>query len=129
MIVNRKEYRNYSEQVKDNVLSLELFDGDLGVGFWEDLYELCYENLSEEKYKELENESGYSYDSDEFSDYVNEYIYDCFESIYVTYKVELKGEYNSEHERLEIIWNDEAECYVMPVYAFGMAWSMLGVSN
>lgn len=130
MITNRKDYRNYGEQVFDNVLSIEPIDIEEFDEFWhEPLFDLCWNNLSEEKLKEIEEESGCKESSDDFLDYVTEYIYDCFESIYVTYKVELKGDYNSEHERLEIVWNDEANCYVMPVYAFGMAWSMLGVSN
>lgn len=130
MIITRNKYDNYAQQVDDNVLSLEPINIEESDEFWhEPLYDLCYNNITDEKIKKFSEETGFETESDEMHDYISNYIYECFESIYVTYKVELKGEYNSEHERLEIVWNNEANCYVMPVYAFGMAWSMLGVSN
>ena len=130
MIVTRNEYRNYAQQVDDNLSSLELINIEEFDEFWhEPLFDLCHDNLTDKKIEELSKESGHEIGSDDLDMYIHEYIYECFESIYQTYKVELKGEYNSEHERLEIIWNDEANAYIMPVYCFGISWSMVGVSN
>ena len=52
------------------------------------------------------------------------------QGVYQVYKVELKGgKYTSEHERIEITWDEDSECWLLPVYCYGMAWSMVGVSN
>lgn len=126
----KRKYRDYAHQVSENVLELELINIEEFDEFWrEPLYDLCFNNISEEKIKRFEEETEFSEFSDGMDEYIREYIYTCFESIYVTYKVKLKGDYNSEHERLEIVWNEKANCYIMPVYAFGISWSMLGVSN
>ena len=67
--------------------------------------------------------------TDELSEYISDYIYESMESIYVTYKVDLIGDYNQEHKRLEIVYIDGIDTYVMPVYVFGISWNMLGFLN
>lgn len=89
-----KDYKNYSEQVSENVNLIEVFQGELPE-FW---YEL-----------------------------EREHIESTLEGIYLFYKVELKGCYNEEHERLHIVWYDELESYLMPVYSYGMPWKYIGV--
>ena len=126
----KKQYKNFSEQVSDNVTNLELFDGKLE-NWWYELSETIFNNLDErdieniKEWYEIEDES-----SEEFFEAEHEYVYDQMEGVYLVYKVELKGgKYTSEHERLEITWDDESESWLMPVYCFGMPWSMVGVSN
>jgi len=126
----KKQYKNFSEQVYDNVTSLELFDGELEF-WWEKLFETIYNNLDErdieniKEWYEIEEEF-----SDEYYEAEREYVWEQMESVYLVYKVELKGgKYTSEHERLEITWDDESESWLMPVYCFGIAWSMVGVNN
>ena len=126
----KKQYKNFAEQVNDNVSSLELFDGELEF-WWEKLAETIYNNIDDEKVKEIKEYSGIEDEfSEEFFEAEHEYVYDQMEGVYLVYKVELKGgKYTSEHERLEITWDDESESWLMPVYCFGIAWSMVGVSN
>ena len=126
----KKQYKNFSEQVSDNVASLELFDGELEF-WWERLFETIFSNLDDhdveniKEWYEVEDES-----SEEYYEAEIEYVHDQMQSVYLVYKVELKGgKYTSEHERLEITWDDESESWLMPVYCFGIAWSMVGVSN
>ena len=126
----KKQYKNFAEQVNDNIASMELFDGELEL-FWEKLAEIIYNNIDDEKveeikeYAEIDDET-----SEEFFEAKHEYVFDKMEGVYLVYKVELKGgKYTSEHERLEIVWDDESESWLMPVYCFGIAWSMAGVSN
>ena len=126
----KKQYKNFSEQVSDNVASLELFDGELEF-WWERLFETIFSNLDDHDVKnikewyEVEDES-----SEEYYEAEIEYVHDQMQSVYLVYKVELKGgKYTSEHERLEITWDDESESWLMPVYCLGVPWSMVGVSN
>ena len=126
----KKQYKNFSEQVSDNVTNLELFDGELE-NWWYELRETILYNLDDHDIKnikewyEIEDES-----SEDFFEAEYEYVWEQMESVYLVYKVELKGgKYTSEHERLEITWDDESESWLMPVYCFGMPWSMVGVSN
>lgn len=126
----KKQYRNFAEQVSDNVTSLELFDGELEF-WWGELAQVIFSNIDDhdieniKEWYEIEDEY-----SDEFQEAEIEYVYDQMEGIYQVYKVELKGgKYTREHERLEITWDEESESWLMPVYCFGMAWSMVGVSN
>ena len=126
----KKQYKNFAEQVNDNIAGMELFDGELE-SFWENLAEIIYDNLDDhdvENIKEwFEIEDEYS---DEYYEAEIEYVHEQMEGVYQVYKVELKGgKYTSEHERLEITWDYESESWLMPVYCFGMAWSMVGVSN
>lgn len=126
----KKQYKNFAEQVNDNVSSLELFDGELEF-WWEKLAETIYNNIDDEKVKEIKEYTGIEDESsEEFFEAEHEYVWEQMESVYLVYKVELKGgKYTSEHERLEITWDDESESWLMPVYCFGIAWSMVGVSN
>lgn len=126
----KKQYENFAQQVDDNVVSLELFDGNLE-NWWYDLRETIFNNLDDhdiENIKEwFEIEDEYS---DEYYEAEIEYVYQQMEGIYLVYKVELEDDkYTSEHERLEITWDNESESWLMPVYCFGIAWSMVGVSN
>ena len=126
----KKQYKNFAEQVNDNIASMEIFDGELEL-FWEKLAEVIYNNIDDEKveeikeYAEIDDET-----SEEYYEAEHEYVWDMMQGVYQVYKVELKGgEYTSEHERLEIVWDDDSECWLLPVYCYGMAWSMVGVSN
>lgn len=127
----KKQYKNFSEQVSDNVTNLELFGGKPSEDWWHDLLEIIFSNLDDhdveniKEWYEIEDEF-----SEEFFEAEHEYVYDQMEGVYLVYKVELKGgKYTSEHERLEITWDDESESWLMPVYCLGMPWSMVGVSN
>ena len=127
----KKQYKNFSEQVSDNVTNLELFGGKPSDDWWHDLLETIFSNLDDhdveniKEWYEIEDES-----SEEYYEAEIEYVYEQMEGIYQVYKVELKGDkYTSEHERLEITWDDESESWLMPVYCLGMPWSMVGVSN
>ena len=128
----KKQYRNFEEQVRDNVTNLELFDGEYSDDWWYDLLEIIFSNLDDhdvENIKEwFEIEDEYS---DEYYEAEVEYVHDKMEGICQVYKVELKGDkYTSEHERLEITWDDDSEIWLMPVYCLGIQWwSMVGVSN
>ena len=126
-----KEYKNYSVQVNKNVSNLNIIDIDenSSLEFYDKLYELKRELITEQKELELSIESGFELYSDDLTNYIYEDTWQEMESIYVTYKVDLIGAYNHEHERLEIVCIDEIDSYVMPVYAYGMAWTMLGVLN
>ena len=126
----KKQYKNFAEQVNDNIASMELFDGELEL-FWENLAEAIYNNIDDEKveeikeYAEIEDET-----SEEYYEAEHAYVWDMMQGVYQVYKVELKGgKYTSEHERLEIVWDEDSECWLLPVYCYGMAWSMVGVSN
>ena len=127
----KKQYKNFAEQVSDNVTNLELFGGKPSDDWWHDLLETIFSNLDDhdveniKEWYEVEDES-----SEEYYEAEIEYVYEQMEGIYQVYKVELKGgKYTSEHERLEITWDDDNECWLLPVYCYGMAWSMVGVSN
>lgn len=127
-----KKYSNYVEQVRDNVEELELFNEINEVDeFWhEPLLDLIDQNTSDEtiiEWGDLPNDT--PTDTDEFYQIRQAALFESLEGIYQTYKVTLKGEYNEEHERLEIIWNDEVESYILPVYHFGTAWSYVGSMN
>lgn len=126
----KKQYKNFAEQVNDNIDGMEMFDGELDV-FWEKLFETIYNNIDNEtveeikEYAEIDDET-----SEEYYEAEHKYVMDMMQGVYQVYKVELKGgEYTSEHERLEIVWDDDNECWLLPVYCYGMAWSMVGVSN
>ena len=127
----KKQYKNFAEQVSDNVTNLELFGGKPSDDWWHDLLETIFSNLDDHDIKnikewyEIEDES-----SEEYYEAEIEYVFQQMEGIYQVYKVELENDkYTSEHERLEITWDDESESWLMPVYCLGMPWSMVGVSN
>lgn len=131
VLIMKKQYKNFEEQVRDNVTNLELFGGKPSDDWWHDLLELIFSNLDDhdieniKEWYEIEEEL-----SDEYYEAEIEYVYEQMEGIYQVYKVELKGgKYTSEHERLEITWDDESGSWLLPVYCLGMPWSMVGVSN
>lgn len=122
-----KKYENYQEQVFNNVESLELFDGDLE-NFW---YELANAiDLVTSDKEIIENtETELNINSDDFSELRQEYVWETMESVYQTFKVEIKGEYNSEHEKLMITWDYENECYILPVFHYGTSWKYVSAIN
>ena len=92
---------------------MELFDGELE-NWWYELSGTIFNNLNE---RDVENIKEWYKVEDEFSDEYyeaeHEYVYDQMEGIYQVYKVELRGgKYTSEHERLEITYDDESETHV-----------------
>lgn len=131
-VIDMKKYSNYAEQVSDNVEELELFNeiNEVDELWYEPLLGLISENTSDEtiiEWYDLPKDT--PTDTDEFYQIRQEAIYQSLEDIYQTYKVTLKGDYNEEHERLEIVWNDEAGSYIMPVFHFGTAWSYVDSMN
>lgn len=126
----KKQYKNFAEQVDDNVEEMELFDGELWL-FWEELYNTIYNNIDDETVEEIKEATEITdEDSEEFEEAEHDYVMETMDGVYQVYKVELKGEYyTSEHERLEIVWDYYNDCWLMPVYCYGMTWSMVGVSN
>ena len=126
-----KNYKNYEDQVNKNVTNLRIIDLDDSSidGFYEKLFDLNYKLTIDEKELELSIESGFELYSEELEYYKYEYINELKENIYVTYQVDLIGDYNQEHERLEVVYVSDIDSYVMPVYANGLSWSMIVVSN
>lgn len=130
----KNKYRNYAEQTSDNVIITGTYDGETE-NIWEDIYVIIDNLTTDESILLYLNENvvdvnSVDYGSDEWYEIRNEHIWQTMEGIYVIYTVDLKGgKYTSEHERLEIVWSEQANSYVMPCYAFGMPWSMVGVNN
>ena len=126
-----KNYKNYEDQVNKNVTNLRIIDlDDSSIDeFYEKLFDLNYKLTTDEKELELSIESGFELYSEELEYYKYEYINELKENIYVTYQVDLIGDYNQEHERLEVVYVSDIDSYVMPVYANGLSWSMIVVSN
>lgn len=124
-----KKYNSYSDQVEANVEDLELFNEiNEADEFWhEPLLELLENNISDATILEWGDlPKDYETDNESFYELRHEAIMESLESVYQVFKVTLKGEYNEEHERLNIFWNDEAESYIMPVYHFGTSWKYVG---
>jgi len=131
-VIDMKKYSNYAEQVSDNVEELELFNEINEVDeFWhEPLFELIDQNTSDEtiiEWCDLPKDT--PTDTDEFYQIRQEALFESLEGIYQTYKVKLKGEYTTEHERLNVFYNDKVKSYIMPVFHFGTAWSYVGSMN
>ena len=126
-----KNYKNYDDQVNKNATNLRFIDLDDSSSheFYDKLFTLNYELTTDEKELELSIESGFELYSEELEYYKYEYIKELMENIYVTYQVDLIGEYNQEHERLEIVYVSDIDSYVMPVYANGLSWYMIVVYN
>ena len=126
-----KNYKNYDDQVNKNVTNLRIIDLDDSSihEFYEKLFDLNYKLTTDEKELELSIESGFELYSEELEYYKYEYINELMENIYVTYQVDLIGDYNQEHERLEIVYVSDIDSYIMPIYANGLSWSMIFVSN
>ena len=126
-----KNYKNYEDQVNKNVTNLRFIDLDVSSSheFYDKLFKLNYKLTTDEKELELSIESGFELYSEELEYYKYEYINELKENIYVTYQVDLIGDYNQEHERLEVVYVSDIDSYVMPVYANGLSWSMIVVYN
>ena len=126
-----KNYKNYDDQVNKNVTNLRVIDLDASSihEFYEKLFDLNYKLTTDEKELELSIESGFELYSEELEYYKYEYINELMENIYVTYQVDLIGDYNQEHELLEIVYVSDIDSYVMPIYANGLSWSMIVVYN
>ena len=118
-----KNYKNYDDQVNKNVTNLRIIDLDASSihEFYDKLFILNYKLTTDEKELELSIESGFELYSEELEYYKYEYINELKENIYVTYQVDLIGDYNQEHERLEIVYVSDIDSYVMPVYANGLS--------
>ena len=118
-----KNYKNYNDQVNKNVTNLRFIDLDSSSihEFYDKLFILNYKLTTDEKELELSIESGFELYSEELEYYKYEYINELKENIYVTYQVDLIGDYNQEHERLEIVYVSDIDSYVMPVYANGLS--------
>lgn len=124
-----KKYSNYAEQVNDNVESLKLFNeiNEVDEFYWEPMSEaIDLITTDEEIIENCDLPKDTDITSEEFYELHTEYVMESLESVYQIYKVELKGEFNEEHERLGIHWNDTVEAYIMPVFHFGTAWSYIG---
>lgn len=121
------KYRNYTEQVQDvvNWDTMEVLDSDqepefFGESYYPELAEAIYDALTEAEYQEALKEV----DGDE--EELSEWVYNSMESVYVIYKVELTVPASDPRvSNLEILWNDELQTYLMPVYAYGMSWDLL----
>lgn len=103
------KYRNFNEQVDDNLKSLSLFNEDLPENYWDELFTHILDNTS----------------SDLEIDELVESIWQDLEGVYQVYQVTLKGDYNQNHVDMQIIYDDDLEIYLMPVYCFGISWSMV----
>ena len=122
-VIQMKNYKNYNDQVNKNVTNLRFIDLDSSSihEFYDKLFILNYKLTTDEKELELSIESGFELYSEELEYYKYEYINELKENIYVTYQVDLIGDYNQEHERLEIVYVSDIDSYVMPVYANGLS--------
>lgn len=127
-----KQYRNFKEQVTENLEIEELCNdlNEVDEFYWEALYQSIHNATTEKEVLEsadlpLDTPT----DTEDFYQLQDGYVDDCMESVYQLFKVTLKGDYNQEHERLMIFWNDEIESYVLPVLHFGTAWSYVGQVN
>ena len=63
----KKQYKNFAEQVSDNVTNLELFGGKPSDDWWHDLLETIFSNLDDhdveniKEWYEVEDESSEEY--------------------------------------------------------------------
>lgn len=124
-----KKYSSYLDQVKANVTDMVLFNNISQVNeFWhEPLYELLMNNMDPEDVIEVYDlPKDIDQCSEEYREAESEYIYETIGSAYQIYIVELNGEYNEEHEKLCIFYDNELGAYIMPVFHFGTAWNYIG---
>lgn len=103
------KYRNFNEQVDDNLESLSLFNENLPENYWDELLSHILDNTSSDL---------------EFDELV-ESIWQDLEGVYQVYQVTLKGDYNQNHVDMQIIYDDDLEIYFMPAYCFGISWSIV----
>lgn len=136
-----KQYRNFNEIVEDNVIIKDECNdlNEKDEFYWETYHNTIRENLdtdklikeyvSDKKDKEnlfnklMENENN------ECDDIINElqesHIDSLMDCTYQLYTVDLIGDYNEFHGKMNIFYNETIESYVMPVYCFGISWKMV----
>ena len=124
-----KKYSSYLDQVTSNVSDMELINNlsEYNEFWYEPLFELLLNTIDPDQViDDCELPEGTATDSEEYQEAEYEYIYEAIGSAYQLFKVELIGEYNREHERLNIFYDQEVEAYILPVYHFGTAWRIIG---
>lgn len=121
----KKQYRNFEEQVQDNVEELELFNelSEYNELWFEPLFELLLKNTEPNKIiHEYNLPETTTIDDEEYQDALYKYINEVIDQVYQIYKVDIKGSYNEEHERLNIFFDNELDSYILPVYHYGTDW-------
>ena len=121
----KKQYKNFAEQVNDNVKDLELFNElqENNELWFEPLFELLLKNTESNKViHEYNLPETTTIDDEEYQDALYKYINEVIDQVYQIYKVDIKGSYNEEHERLNIFFNNELDSYILPVYHYGTDW-------
>lgn len=131
-----KKFRNFLDQVNYNCETLELLDDpeqQLNNEYWIDQ---LIEQQQESEHIQMAIERDYKdqYETDvidpgdpTWQDFEGDWVYDMNESLYQVFKVTLKRGFDSEADRLGIIWIDSDDGngegnWVLPVYHFGTAW-------
>ena len=121
----KKQYKNFAEQVNDNVKDLELFNElpEHNELWFEPLFELLLKNTESNKViHEYNLPETTTIDDEEYQGALYKYINEVIDQVYQIYKVDIKGSYNEEHERLNIFFNNELDSYILPVYHYGTDW-------
>ena len=121
----KKQYSNFAEQVNNNVKDLELFNElpEHNELWFEPLFELLLKNIEPNKIiHEYNLPETTTIDDEEYQDALYKYINEVIDQVYQIYKVDIKGSYNEEHERLNIFFNNELDSYILPVYHYGTDW-------
>ena len=121
----KKQYKNFEEQVQDNVEELELFNelSEYNEFWFEPLFELLLKNTDSNKVIKAYNlPKSTTTDDEEYQDALYKYINEEIDQVYQIYKVDIKGSYNEEHERLNIFFDNELDSYILPVYHYGTDW-------
>lgn len=121
----KKQYSNFAQQVNDNVKDLELFNElpEHNELWFEPLFELLLKNTESNKVIHAYNlPESTTTDDEEYQDALYKYINEVIDQVYQIYKVDIKGSYNEEHERLNIFFDNELDSYVLPVYHYGTDW-------
>ena len=121
----KKQYSNFAQQVNDNVKDLELFNElpEHNELWFEPLFELLLKNTESNKViHEYNLPESTTIDDEEYQGALYKYINEVIDQVYQIYKVDIKGSYNEEHERLNIFFNNELDSYILPVYHYGTDW-------
>ena len=121
----KKQYSNFAQQVNDNVKDLELFNElpEHNELWFEPLFELLLKNTESNKViHEYNLPETTTIDDEEYQGALYKYINEVIDQVYQIYKVDIKGSYNEEHERLNIFFNNELDSYILPVYHYGTDW-------
>ena len=121
----KKQYKNFAQQVNDNVKDLELFNElpEHNELWFEPLFELLLKNTESNKViHEYNLPENTTIDDEGYQGALYKYINEVIDQVYQIYKVDIKGSYNEEHERLNIFFNNELDSYILPVYHYGTDW-------